>query len=133
MNVTLKKLKNSLKQVLEHIKENEMIKTVKRYIKRNPYQAGLIGYNLGVFAWLQTNAITLLGKNNVTIPPLLQSFSAEALRFISNYTPISWLIGSMLLAWVFKAVGMVVKWIITIALIFVAYYLLKSYGIAIFG
>lgn len=131
--MTLKKLKNSLKQVLEHIKENEMIKTVKRYIKRNPYQAGLIGYNLGVFAWLQTNAITLLGKNNVTIPPLLQSFSAEALRFISNYTPISWLIGSMLLAWVFKAVGMVVKWIITIALIFVAYYLLKSYGIAIFG
>lgn len=110
-----------------------MIKTVKRYIKRNPYQTGLIAYNLGVFAWLQTNAITLLGKNNVTIPPLLQSFSAEALRFISNYTPISWLIGSMLLAWVFKAVGTVVKWIITIALIFVAYYLLKSYGIAIFG
>ena len=110
-----------------------MIKTVKRYIKRNPYQAGLIAYNLGVFAWLQTNAITLLGKNNVTIPPLLQSFSAEALRFISNYTPISWLIGSMLLAWVFKAVDTVVKWIITIALVFVAYYLLKSYGIAIFG
>lgn len=131
--MTLKKLKNSLKQVLEHIKENEMIKTVKRYIKRNPYQAGLIGYNLGVFAWLQTNAITLLGKNNVTIPPFLQSFSAEALRFISNYTPISWLIGSMLLAWVFKAVDTVVKWIITIALVFVAYYLLKSYGIAIFG
>ena len=28
-----------------------MIKTVKRYIKRNPYHAGLIAYNLGVFAW----------------------------------------------------------------------------------
>ena len=110
-----------------------MIKSVKRYIKRNPYQAGLIAYNVGVFAWLQANAITLLGKHNVTIPPFLQSFSAEALRFISNYTPISWLIGSMLLAWVFKAVDTVVKWIITIALVFVAYYLLKSYGIAIFG
>jgi hypothetical protein len=118
---------------MEHIKENRMIKSVKRYIKRNPYQAGLIAYNVGVFAWLQTNAITLLGKHNVTIPPFLQSFSAEALRFISNYTPISWLIGSMLLAWVFKAVDTVVKWIITIALVFVAYYLLKSYGIAIFG
>ena len=110
-----------------------MIKTLKRYIKHNPYQAGLIAYNVGVFAWLQTNAITLLGKHNVTIPPILQSFSVETLRFISTYTPLSWLVGSMFLAWVFKAVDTVVKWIITIALIFVAYYLLKSYGIAIFG
>jgi hypothetical protein len=110
-----------------------MIKILKRYIKHNPYQAGLIAYNLGVFAWLQTNAIILLGKHNVTIPPFLQAYSVETLRFISTYTPLSWLVGSMLLAWVFKAVGTVVKWIITIALVFVTYYLLKSYGIAIFG
>ena len=110
-----------------------MIKILKRYIKHNPYQAGLIAYNLGVFAWLQTNAHILLGKHNVTIPPFLQAYSVETLRFISTYTPLSWLVGSMLLAWVFKAVGTVVKWIITIALVFVAYYLLKSYGIAIFG
>lgn len=110
-----------------------MIKTLKRYIKHNPYQAGLVAYNLGVFAWLQTNAHILLGKNNITIPPFLQAYSVETLRFISTYTPLSWLVGSMFLAWVFKAVDTVVKWIITIALIFVAYYLLKSYGIAIFG
>lgn len=112
---------------------NKMIKTLKRYIKRNPYQAGLIAYNLGVFAWLQTNAHILLMKHNVTIPPFLQAYSVETLRYISTYTPLSWLVGSMLLAWVFKAVGTVVKWIITIALIFVAFYLLRSYGIAIFG
>lgn len=110
-----------------------MIKTLKRYIKHNPYQAGLIAYNLGVFAWLQTNAHILLGKHNVTIPPFLQAYSVETLRFISTYTPLSWLVGSMFLAWVFKAVDTVVKWIITIALIFVAYYLLKNYKIAIFG
>lgn len=110
-----------------------MIKTVKRYIKRNPYHAGLIAYNLGVFAWLQTNAIALMGQYNVTVPPILQQYSGETVRFISNYTPLAWLIGSMLLAWLFKSVGTVVKWFVTIALIFVAYYLLKSYGIAIFG
>ena len=110
-----------------------MIKTVKRYIKRNPYHAGLIAYNLGVFAWLQTNAIALMGQYNVTVPPILQQYSGETVQFISNYTPLAWLISSMLLAWLFKSVGTVVKWIITIALIFVAYCLLKSYGIAIFG
>lgn len=125
-----------MKQVGEHIKENrmnKMIKTAKRYVKRNPYQAGLIAYNLGVFAWLQTNAHILLMKNHVTIPPFLQAYSVETLRYISTYTPLSWLVGSMLLAWVFKAVGTVVRWIITIALILVAFYLLRSYGIAIFG
>lgn len=112
---------------------NKMIKTVRRYVKHNPYQAGLIAYNLGVFAWLQTNAHILLMKHNVTIPPFLQAYSVETLRYISTYTPLSWLVGSMLLAWVFKAVGTVVRWLITIALIFVAFYLLRSYGIAIFG
>lgn len=110
-----------------------MIKEVKRYIKRNPYHAGLIAYNLGVFAWLQTNAIALMGQYNVTVPPVLQQYSGEVVRFISNYTPLAWLIGSMLLAWAFKVVGTAVKWFITLALVFVAYYLLKSYGIAIFG
>lgn len=110
-----------------------MIKTVKRYIKRNPYHAGLIAYNLGVFAWLQTNAIALMGQYNVTIPPILQQYSGEVVRFIGNYTPLAWLIGSMLLAWVFKTAGTAVKWIITIALVFVAYYLTKNYWIAVFG
>ena len=112
---------------------NRTIKTLKRYVKHNPYQAGLIAYNLGVFAWLQTNAHILLMKNHVTIPPFLQAYSVETLRYISTYTPLSWLVGSMLLAWVFKAVGTVVRWFITIALVFVAFYLLRSYGIAIFG
>lgn len=61
---------------------------------------------------------------------VLQGFSAGAIRFLSNYTPLTWLLVSMLLAWAFKAVGTVVKWAIIILLGFVAYYLVKGYGIA---
>ena len=102
-----------------------MIKTVKRYIKRNPYHAGLIAYNLGVFAWLQTNAIALMGQYNVTIPPILQQYSGEAVRFISNY------IGSMLLAWLFKVVGSVARLVIFVGLLIVAVYLIRNYAIAL--
>lgn len=110
-----------------------MIKTVKRYIKRNPYQTGIIAYNFGIFAWLQTSAIALMGKYHITIPPVLQGFSTEALRFLSNYTPLTWLLVSMLLAWAFKTVGTIVKWVIIILLGLMAYYLIKGYGIAVFG
>lgn len=110
-----------------------MIKAVKRYIKKNPYQTGIIAYNFGVFAWLQTSAIALMGKYNIIIPPVLQGFSAEAIRFLKNYTPLTWLLVSMLLAWAFKTVGIVVKWVIIILLGLMAYYLIKGYGIAVFG
>lgn len=110
-----------------------MLNAVKRYIKKNPYQTGIIAYNFGIFAWLQTNAIALMGKYNITIPPVLQGFSTGAIRFLSNYTPLTWLLVSMLLAWAFKTVGTIVKWAIIIILGFVAYYLVKGYGIAVFG
>ena len=110
-----------------------MLKTVKRYIKKNPYQTGIIAYNFGIFAWLQTNAIALMGKYNITIPPVLQGFSAGVIRFLSNYTPLTWLLVSMLLAWAFKTAGIIVKWVIIISLGLMAYYLIKGYGIAVFG
>lgn len=110
-----------------------MLKTVKRYIKKNPYQTGIIAYNFGIFAWLQTNAIALMGKYNITIPPVLQGFSIGVIRFLSNYTPLTWLLVSMLLAWAFKTAGIIVKWVIIILLGLMAYYLVKGYGIAVFG
>lgn len=108
-----------------------MIKEVKRYIERNPYHAGLIAYNLGVFAWLQTNAIALMGQYNVTVPPVLQQYSGEVVRFISNYTPLAWLIGSMILAWAFKVVGSIARLVIFLGLLIVAVYLIHNYAVAI--
>lgn len=108
-----------------------MIKTVKRYIKRNPMQSAMIAYNLGVFAWLQSNAIALMGQYNVNIPPILQQYSGETVRFISNYTPLAWLIGSMLLAWAFKAVGSIARLVIFVGLLIVAVYLIRNYAIAL--
>ena len=119
---------------LEGIRIKEkMSKTLKRYIKKNPYQAGIIAYNFGIFAWLQANALTLMGKYNITVPPVLQGFGGGVIRFLSNYTPLTWLLLSMLLAWAFKTVGIIVKWVIIIVLGIVAYYLVKGYGIAVFS
>ena len=107
--------------------EEKMLKTLKRYIKKNPYQAGIVAYNFGIFAWLQANAFTLMGQYNITVPPVLQGFGAGVISFLSNYTPLMWLLLS------FKAVGIIVKWVIIIVLGIVAYYLVKGYGIAVFS
>lgn len=101
---------------------------VKNYILRHPLRALFLGYNLGIFTWLQTHTGVAMANTNVEVPWFLQWMDFEQLKSFMMATPFSWLIISIVLGLLLRVVGKVVKLIIIIALIAVSIYLLSLYS-----